>query len=162
MTSGDILRAIPQERDYPDPQTLLVPPSPSSQQPSPLVTLSDLLPGKYVSTTARIVYLRTIERQDALGTKMIFSGIIEEYIAKSFNDICKENNITTIQQALTCKQICSFDNGLSLCYDCHKNLEKLRVKIRKFLYNTSNNRLWQQHVWLALLSLQEYWRPYMG
>ena len=81
MTSGDILRAIPQERDYPDPQTLLVSPSPSSQQPSPLVTLSDLLPGKYVSTTARIVYLRTIERQDALGTKMIFSGIIEEYIA---------------------------------------------------------------------------------
>ena len=76
MTSGDILRTIPQERDYPDPQTLPVPPS--SQQPSPLVTLSELIPGKYVSTTARIVYLKTIERQDALGSKMIFSGIIED------------------------------------------------------------------------------------
>jgi hypothetical protein len=76
MTSGDILRTIPQERDYPDPQTLPVPPS--SQQPSPLITLSELIPGKYVSTTARIVYLKTIERQDALGSKMIFSGIIED------------------------------------------------------------------------------------
>jgi hypothetical protein len=78
MTSGDILRTIPQERDYPDPQTLPVPPSPSSQQPNPLVTLSELIPGKYVSTTARIVYLKTIQKQDALGTKMIFSGIIED------------------------------------------------------------------------------------
>jgi hypothetical protein len=76
MTSGDILRTIPQERDYPDPQTLPVPPS--SQQPSPLVTLSELSPGKYVSTTARIVYLKTIERQDALGSKIIFSGIVED------------------------------------------------------------------------------------
>ena len=79
MTTGEILKTFPQqERDYPDPQTLPVPPSPSSQQPSPLVTLSELIPGKYVSTTARIVHLKTIERQDALGSKMIFSGIIED------------------------------------------------------------------------------------
>ncbi|HEY6883037.1 MAG TPA: hypothetical protein VI278_03260 [Nitrososphaeraceae archaeon] len=76
MTTGDILKTIPQERDYPDPQTIPVPPS--SQQPNPLVTLSELIPGKYISTTARIVYLKTIERQDALGSKMIFSGIIED------------------------------------------------------------------------------------
>jgi hypothetical protein len=76
MTTGEILRTIPQERDYPDPQTLPVPPS--SQQPRPLVTLSELIPGKYISTTARIVYLKTIERQDALGSKMLFSGIVED------------------------------------------------------------------------------------
>jgi hypothetical protein len=45
---------------YPDPQTIPVPPSPSYQQPIPLVTLSELTPGKYVSTTARVVYVRTI------------------------------------------------------------------------------------------------------
>jgi hypothetical protein len=44
----------------------------------PLVTLSELIPGKYISTTARIVYLKTIERQDALGSKLLFSGIVED------------------------------------------------------------------------------------
>jgi hypothetical protein len=42
------------------------------------VTLSELIPGKYVSTTARVVYVRTVERQDALGSKTIFSGILED------------------------------------------------------------------------------------
>ncbi|HET7391446.1 MAG TPA: hypothetical protein VFJ51_11525, partial [Nitrososphaeraceae archaeon] len=74
--TGEILRTIPKERDYPDAQTLPVPPS--SQQPRPLVTLSELIPGKYISTTARIVYLKTIERQDALGSKLLFSGIVED------------------------------------------------------------------------------------
>jgi hypothetical protein len=51
-----------QEREedyYPDPSTLPL----SSQEPRIAeVTLSDLVPGKYVSTTARIVYLRAIEK----------------------------------------------------------------------------------------------------
>src|SRR5689334_20601018 len=78
MSTDEILKTIPQQerRDYPDPQTLPVPPP--SQQPTPLLTLSELLPGKYLSTTARIVYLKTIERQDALGNKMLFSGIVED------------------------------------------------------------------------------------
>ena len=79
MSADEILTTIPQQkiRDYPDPQTLPVPPS--SQQPRPpLITLSELIPGKYVSTTARIVYLKTIERHDALGSKMLFSGIVED------------------------------------------------------------------------------------
>src|ERR1041385_1407950 len=79
MSADEILTTIPQQeiRDYPDPQTLPVPPS--SQQPRPpLVTLSELIPSKYASTTARIVYLKTIERQDALGNKMLFSGLVED------------------------------------------------------------------------------------
>ena len=55
---------------------------------------------------------------------------LEIHHAKSFNDICKDNNITTIKQALTCKEIWSLDNGISLCYSCHKNLEKLRTKMK--------------------------------
>jgi hypothetical protein len=58
-----ILRTIPQEREYPDPRTL--PAQPSWQQPRPQLTLSELIPGKYVSATARIVYLKTSERHDA-------------------------------------------------------------------------------------------------
>ena len=70
------MRTIPQERDYPDPQTLPV--HPSWQQPRPQLTLSELTPGKYVATTARIVFLKTTERQDALGNKLVFSGILED------------------------------------------------------------------------------------
>jgi len=50
--------------------------------------------------------------------------------AKSFNDICVENNITTVKQALACEDIWSLDNGISLCYDCHKNIEKIRTILK--------------------------------
>src|SRR5919202_4826985 len=63
---------------YPDPRSIPAPPSPSYQQPIPLVTLCELIPGKYASTTARVVYVRTVEKQDALGNKTIFSGILED------------------------------------------------------------------------------------
>ena len=74
MSSNEIPKTILQ-RDYPDPRTI---PTPSYQQSIPLVTLSELIPGKYVSTIARIVYVKTMERQDALGNKTIFSGILED------------------------------------------------------------------------------------
>jgi hypothetical protein len=63
------------EDSYPDPNTL---PLPSQEQRITDVTLSELIPGKYVSTAARVVYLRAIEKQDTLGSKMIFSGILED------------------------------------------------------------------------------------
>jgi hypothetical protein len=58
---------------------------------------------------------------------------LEVHHAKSFNDICKDSNIATLKQALTCNKIWSLDNGISLCYSCHKNLEKLRTKM-KFMF----------------------------
>jgi hypothetical protein len=61
---------------YPDPRSL--PKPPSFQETIPSVTLSELEPGKYVSTTARIVYLRTAERHDALGEKVVFTGLVED------------------------------------------------------------------------------------
>jgi hypothetical protein len=64
-----------EEDNYPDPNTL---PLPSQESRIADVTLSELIPGKYVTTTARVVYLRAIEKQDALGPKMIFSGILED------------------------------------------------------------------------------------
>ena len=66
---------VREEDNYPDPNTL---PLPSQESRIADVTLSELIPGKYVSTTARVVYLRAIEKQDALGSKMIFSGILED------------------------------------------------------------------------------------
>jgi hypothetical protein len=64
-----------EEDNYPDPNTL---PLPSKEPRIADVTLSELIPQKYVSTTARVVYLRAVEKQDALGTKMIFTGILED------------------------------------------------------------------------------------
>jgi hypothetical protein len=64
-----------EENCYPDPSTF---PLPSQESRIAEVTLSDLVPGKYVSTTARIVYLRAVEKQDDLGSKVVFSGILED------------------------------------------------------------------------------------
>jgi hypothetical protein len=75
MSSSEIL--------YPDPRTILAPPSPSYQQPIPLVTLSELIPGKYVSTIARVAYVKTMKRRDALGSKTVFSGILEDSTFKA-------------------------------------------------------------------------------
>jgi hypothetical protein len=63
-------------REYPDPRILPV--QPSWQQARPQVTLSELIPGQYVSAIARIAYVRTSERADALGTKVVFTGILED------------------------------------------------------------------------------------
>jgi hypothetical protein len=73
IVKGPILQE--REDNYPDPSTL---PLPSQEPRIAEVTLSELVPGRYVSTAARVVYLRTIEKQDALGTKVIFSGILED------------------------------------------------------------------------------------
>jgi len=69
------------KKEYPDPRTL--PAQPSWQQPRPQVTLSELIPGQYVSTIARIAYVKTSERTDALGTKLIFTGVLEDSTFKA-------------------------------------------------------------------------------
>jgi hypothetical protein len=44
--------------------------------------LSELEPGKYVSIVARIAYLKTAERYDALGEKVVFTGVLEDSKSK--------------------------------------------------------------------------------
>ena len=65
---------------YPDPKSLPTPPA--LREPIPSVTLSELEAGKYTSTTARIAYLRTTERHDALGEKIVFTGVLEDSTSK--------------------------------------------------------------------------------
>jgi hypothetical protein len=64
------------KKEYPDPRAL--PAQPSWQQPRPQLTISELTSGQYVSTTARIAYIKTSERTDALGTKVVFTGVLED------------------------------------------------------------------------------------
>lgn len=65
-----------QEKEYPDPQS--IPRAPSTYEPKPQVALADLTAKSYVEIAARAVYLKTSERQDQLGTKVIFSGVLED------------------------------------------------------------------------------------
>jgi hypothetical protein len=74
-TMGDQFKLY-QEKDYPDPRSL--PRPPSTYEPKPQVALADLTAKSYVTITARAVYLKTTERQDELGSKVIFSGILED------------------------------------------------------------------------------------
>src|SRR6476660_10402169 len=55
---------------------------------------------------------------------------LEVHHDKTLDDICKENNITNVKGALTCKKIWSLDNRISLCHGCHKTLEEPKAKIR--------------------------------
>ncbi|HZD36041.1 MAG TPA: hypothetical protein VE130_12625, partial [Nitrososphaeraceae archaeon] len=61
---------------YPDPKSLPAPPA--LREPIPSVNLSELEPGKYISTTARVAFIRTAERHDALGEKLVFTGVLED------------------------------------------------------------------------------------
>ena len=92
---------------------------------------------KIRNTTACLNWRIAILKHDNFKCRMCAASIkdnktlrLEVHHAKSFDDICKENNITTIKQALTCKQVWSLNNGISLCYRCHKNLEKLKAKMK--------------------------------
>ena len=75
-SSDNRMGVLTLKREYPDPRTL-------PAQPSwPQLILSELTPGQYISATARVAYVRTSERTDALGTKVVFTGIMEDVTSK--------------------------------------------------------------------------------
>jgi hypothetical protein len=140
-TGGDnILRIIPQEKDYPlDPHTIPVPPS--SQQPRPQVTLSELIPGNYVSTTARVVYLKTIQRQDALGIKMLFSGMLEDstfkvpFISHRISYPLIRNSVYKFYSAYV-HEFSSSDKSLLLVVTEHTKIDSKNIEdYREFIWN---------------------------
>src|SRR6188472_1723847 len=142
MTTGDnnILRTIPQEKDYPlDPQTIPVPPS--SQEPRLQLTLSELIPGKYVSTAARVVYLKTIERQDALGSKMLFSGILEDstfkvpFISHRISYPLIRNSVYKFNSAYV-YEFSSSDKSLLLVITEHTKIDSKSIEdYREFIWS---------------------------
>jgi hypothetical protein len=92
---------------------------------------------KIRNTTEYLKWRIAILKRDDFKCQVCLASIkdnksvrLEVHHAKTFDDICKENNITTIKGALTCKEIWSLDNGISLCYGCHKNIEKIRTELK--------------------------------
>jgi len=64
------------KKEYPRPES--IPRPPSTYQPKPQVALADLSPNAYENVVARIISYRTSERKDELGSKVIFTGLLED------------------------------------------------------------------------------------
>ena len=46
---------------------------------------------------------------------------------KHFSEIIKENKIKTLEEALDCEELWNLNNGVTLCYNCHKTKHKKNV-----------------------------------
>jgi 5-methylcytosine-specific restriction endonuclease McrA len=104
---------------------------PSAPPTSPLLKL------KIRNTTKYLNWRLSILKRDNFTCQMCHASVkdnkslrLEVHHAKTFNDICMENNICTVQQALECKELWDLNNGFSICYKCHKDIETVRTKLR--------------------------------
>jgi hypothetical protein len=67
---------LQQKKEYPKPES--IPRPPTTYQPKPQIALADVTPKSFETVVGRVVYLKTTERQDELGTKVIFTGMLED------------------------------------------------------------------------------------
>ena len=109
-------------------------PNNNNSLPAPILKL------RIRNTTKYLNWRIAILRRDGFRCQVCSASIkdnktmrLDIHHANTFNDMFKYNNITTIKQALECKEIWNLDNGVCLCYSCHKDIEKLRTKIRNVL-----------------------------
>jgi len=58
-----------------------------------------------------------------------FGHLIEAHHIKLFSDICKENNILNIEDAIKCNELWRLDNGITYCIKCHKLLKNKGGKL---------------------------------
>jgi len=56
---------------------------------------------------------------------------------KAFSLILKENNITTLEEALKCEELWDLNNGVTLCNECHKQTPNFRSKALKGIKRVS-------------------------
>jgi hypothetical protein len=102
-----------------------------SAPPTPLLKL------KVRNTTKYLYWRLSILKRDNFMCKICHASIkennrlrLEVHHPKSFDDICNENKISSVEQALMCKELWGVSNGFCICYRCHKDVEKLRAKLR--------------------------------
>jgi 5-methylcytosine-specific restriction endonuclease McrA len=103
--------------------------------PTPLLKL------KIRNTTKYLSWRLSILKRDNFTCKICHASVkenkslrLEVHHPKAFDDICKENNVSTVEQALECKELWNTKNGVSICYNCHKDVEKLRTKLRNMFW----------------------------
>src|SRR5437870_12378644 len=64
------------------PQPSVLPQAPSPYQTRQTLTLSQLAPGQYIDTVARVASIKVSEKQDQMGTRTVASGMLEDRIFK--------------------------------------------------------------------------------
>jgi hypothetical protein len=113
------------DNDYPNYVKLPAPPIP------PLLKL------KIRNTTKYLNWRLSILKRDNFTCKICHASVkankslrLEVHHPKAFDEICKENNVSTVEQALGCEELWNLKNGVSICYTCHKDIEKLTTKLR--------------------------------
>jgi hypothetical protein len=131
IIKDEALKNIPQDvifdfkdNDYPNSVIQAAPPTP-------------LLKLKIRNTTKYLNWRIAVLKRDGFRCKICHTSVkdnkslrLEVHHAKTFNDICNENYVSTVEQALGCEELWSMNNGFSICYTCHKDVEKLRIKLR--------------------------------
>jgi hypothetical protein len=112
------------DNGYPNNVNLVLPPSP-------------LLKLKIRNTTKYLNWRLSILKRDNFTCKICHASVkenkslrLEVHHVKSFDETCKENNVSTVEQALGCEELWNTKNGVSICYRCHKDVERLRTKLR--------------------------------
>jgi 5-methylcytosine-specific restriction endonuclease McrA len=113
-----------EDNDHTNNVNLLAPPIP-------------LLKLKIRNTAKYLNWRLSILKRDNFTCKICHTSVkvnkslrLEVHHARTFDDICNENNVTTVEQALGCQELWNTKNGVSICYSCHKDVEKLRTKLR--------------------------------
>ena len=115
-----------EHNDYPTTNNVNLLPPPTS-----------LLKLKIRNTTKYLNWRLSILKRDNFSCHICHASVkdnkslrLEVHHPKAFDDICKENNVATVEQALACEELWSMNNGVSLCYKCHKDIEAVRTKLR--------------------------------
>ena len=98
---------------------------------------TSLLKLKIRNTTKYLNWRLSILKRDNFTCQICHASVkdnkslrLEVHHPKAFDEICKENNVATVEQALACEELWSMNNGVSLCYKCHKDIEAVRTKLR--------------------------------
>src|ERR671938_560855 len=114
-----------EDNDYPNNvNNLLAPPTP-------------LLKLKIRNTTKYLNWRLSILKRENFTCQICHTSVkenkslrLEVHHPETFDEICKENNVSTIAQALGCDELWDLKNGISVCYKCHKGIEVIRTKLR--------------------------------
>jgi 5-methylcytosine-specific restriction endonuclease McrA len=63
--------------------------------------------------------------------KLKKGGYLEVHHIIPLRIILEENNIETIEEALSCPLLWDIDNGVTLCIDCHSDIDEKRKQLNK-------------------------------
>jgi len=60
-------------------------------------------------------------------------GKLNAHHIKPFSIIVRENNIKTVEEALSCEELWNINNGQTLCVECHRKTDSFSGKLNKIL-----------------------------